>query len=84
MVRDLYNQAKAIDVDSKAKELRTYIDGILEEDPDEKVLVLQSTQIPSNTSEIGFSRIRMWQRCTVIFHRHSVKINSRSSKRRQM
>jgi len=39
MVRDLYNQAKAIDVDSKAKELRTYIDGILEEDPDEKVLV---------------------------------------------
>lgn len=39
MVRDLYNQAKAIDVDSKAERLRSYVDGILEEDPDEKVLI---------------------------------------------
>ncbi len=39
MVRDLYNQAKAIDVDSKAEELRDFVDGILAEDSDEKVLV---------------------------------------------
>lgn len=39
MVRDLYNQAKAIDVDSKAERLREYVDGILEEDPNEKVLI---------------------------------------------
>ena len=31
MVRELYNQAKAIDVDSKAERLREYVDGILEE-----------------------------------------------------
>lgn len=39
MVRDLYNQAKAIKVDSKAERLREYVDGILEEDPDEKILI---------------------------------------------
>jgi SNF2 family DNA or RNA helicase len=39
MVRDLYNQAKAIDVDSKAERLREYVEGILEEDPDEKILI---------------------------------------------
>jgi superfamily II DNA or RNA helicase len=39
MVRDLYNQAKAIQVDSKAERLREYVDGILEEDPDEKILI---------------------------------------------
>ena len=39
IVRDLYNQAKAIDVDSKAERLREYVDGILEEDPDEKILI---------------------------------------------
>lgn len=39
MVKDLYNQAKAIQVDSKAERLREYVDGILEEDPDEKILI---------------------------------------------
>jgi SNF2 family DNA or RNA helicase len=39
IVRDLYNQAKAIDVDSKADELRKYVDGILDRDPDEKILI---------------------------------------------
>ena len=39
MVRELYNQAKAIEVDSKAERLREYVDGILEEDPDEKILI---------------------------------------------
>jgi uncharacterized protein YqeY len=39
IVRDLYNQAKRIDVDSKAEQLRDFVEGILEEDPDEKVLV---------------------------------------------
>ena len=39
MVRELYNQAKAIPVDSKAESLREYVDGILEEDPDEKILI---------------------------------------------
>ncbi|QLC35678.1 DEAD/DEAH box helicase family protein (plasmid) [Halarchaeum sp. CBA1220] len=39
IVRDLYNQAKAIPVDSKAERLREYVDGILEEDPDEKILI---------------------------------------------
>jgi SNF2 family DNA or RNA helicase len=39
MVRNLYNQAKAIDVDSKAERLRSYVDGILEKDPDEKILI---------------------------------------------
>ena len=39
MVRELYNQAKAIPVDSKAERLREYVDGILEEDPDEKILI---------------------------------------------
>ncbi|WP_459193169.1 helicase-related protein [Halosimplex sp. J119] len=39
IVRDLYNQAKAIQVDSKAERLREYVDGILEEDPDEKILI---------------------------------------------
>ncbi len=39
IVRDLYNQAKAIQVDSKAERLREYINGILEEDPDEKILI---------------------------------------------
>ncbi|OYR52207.1 DEAD/DEAH box helicase, partial [Halorubrum sp. Ea8] len=39
MVRELYNQAKAIRVDSKAERLREYVDGILEEDPDEKILI---------------------------------------------
>lgn len=39
MVRDLYNQAKAIKVDSKAERLREYVDGILEEDTDEKILI---------------------------------------------
>ncbi|ELY84181.1 DEAD/DEAH box helicase [Natrinema pallidum] len=39
IVRDLYNQAKAIQVDSKAERLQKYVDGILEEDPDEKILI---------------------------------------------
>ncbi|EMA41059.1 helicase domain-containing protein [Halococcus hamelinensis 100A6] len=39
IVRDLYNQAKAIQVDSKADRLREYVNGILEEDPDEKILI---------------------------------------------
>jgi superfamily II DNA or RNA helicase len=39
MVRDLYNQAKAIPVDSKAEQLREYVDDILKEDPDEKILI---------------------------------------------
>lgn len=39
IVEDLYRQAKAIDKDSKGEQLREVIDSILEEDPDEKVLV---------------------------------------------
>jgi len=39
IVRNLYNQAKAIDVDTKAEELRNYVDGILEKDPEEKILI---------------------------------------------
>ncbi|MCO8256748.1 SNF2-related protein [Haladaptatus sp. AB618] len=39
IVRDLYNQAKAIDVDKKAEQLRDFVDGVLAEEPDEKVLV---------------------------------------------
>jgi len=39
IVRDLYDQAKAIDVDSKAEELRDFVEGILDEEPDEKILV---------------------------------------------
>lgn len=39
IVRDLYNTAKQIDVDSKASGLREFIDGVLAEDPDEKILV---------------------------------------------
>ena len=39
IVRDLYNQAKAIDVDSKAEQLREFVDGVLGEDPDEKILI---------------------------------------------
>ena len=39
IVRELHNQAKAIDVDTKAEQLRDYVDGILAGDPDEKVLV---------------------------------------------
>lgn len=39
IVRELYNQAKAIDVDSKAEQLREFVDGVLAEEPDEKVLV---------------------------------------------
>lgn len=39
VVQELYEQAKQIDTDSKAERLRMFIDGILEEDPDEKVLV---------------------------------------------
>ncbi len=39
IVQNLYRQAKSIDKDSKGERLREYIDGILDEDPDEKVLV---------------------------------------------
>ncbi|WP_336331156.1 helicase-related protein [Haloarcula sp. CGMCC 1.2071] len=39
IVQDLYNQAKAIQTDSKAERLREFVDRILEEDPDEKILV---------------------------------------------
>jgi len=39
IVRDLYDQAKAIDVDSKAEQLREFVDGIFDEEPDEKILV---------------------------------------------
>ena len=39
IVRGLYQQSKAIDTDSKATRLRQFVDGILAEDPGEKVLV---------------------------------------------
>lgn len=39
IVRGLYNRAKAIDVDSKAEALREFCDGILNDDPDEKILI---------------------------------------------
>ncbi|WP_254832853.1 helicase-related protein [Haloglomus salinum] len=39
IVRDLYNQAKSIQTDSKAERLREFVDGVLGEDPDEKVLI---------------------------------------------
>ncbi|WP_181685981.1 DEAD/DEAH box helicase [Halorhabdus salina] len=39
IVQDLYQQAKRIDVDSKAEELRDFVEGILEKDPEEKILV---------------------------------------------
>ena len=39
IVRDLYSRAKAIQTDSKAERLREFVDGVLDQDPDEKVLV---------------------------------------------
>jgi len=39
IVQELYRQAKAIDTDSKAQRLREFVDGVLNKDPDEKVLV---------------------------------------------
>jgi ERCC4-related helicase len=38
-VEALWRQAKLIETDSKAELLREFVDGILEEDPEEKVLV---------------------------------------------
>lgn len=39
IVQDLYNRAKRIDVDSKAEQLSEFVEGILGEDPDEKILI---------------------------------------------
>jgi ERCC4-related helicase len=39
IVQDLYDKARQVSTDSKADRLKKYIDGILETDPDEKVLV---------------------------------------------
>ena len=39
VVQELHRKAKAIKTDSKADRLREFVDGVLEEDPDEKVLV---------------------------------------------
>ena len=56
MVRELYNQAKAIDVDSKAERLRNYVDGILEEDPEEKILIFTEY-----TDTLEYLRDRVFQ-----------------------
>jgi len=39
IVQELHRQSKAIDTDSKAQRLREFVDGVLSEDPEEKVLV---------------------------------------------
>jgi superfamily II DNA or RNA helicase len=39
VVQELHRKTKAIKTDSKADRLREFVDGVLEEDPDEKVLV---------------------------------------------
>ncbi len=39
VVRHLVNQARAITVDSKARELRRFVDGLLAQSPDEKILI---------------------------------------------
>jgi superfamily II DNA or RNA helicase len=39
VVQELHRKAKTIETDSKADRLREFVDGVLEEDPDEKVLV---------------------------------------------
>lgn len=39
VVQELHRKAKAIETDSKADRLREFVDGVLEEDPSEKVLV---------------------------------------------
>jgi hypothetical protein len=39
IVKDLKEQAEDVDVDSKAQKLKRFVKGILEEDPDEKILI---------------------------------------------